>query len=203
MRRRYRYTWDDVAWMDCDWMSGWEDGGAFNGYSGEMGTSGTEITAQAEHDKERDVFSVFYLLKEDAKPVRSNIHLERRPQSIGGARVYFRAPCCGKSVRKLAMLAGGVACGRCGSITQPVQRKGRTQRLVHKADMLAGRLGCETWYSSPKERPKGMQRDTFNRLVEQHTAVVRQANAIIQPRLIRAARRGQAAYWGAMLRAGM
>ena len=115
----------------------------------------------------------------------------------------FRAPCCGKRVRKLALLPEGVLCGGCGSIQSASRRKSGLQRLIHKADILAGRLGCKTWYAPPTERPKGMRRDTFYRLVDQQAELVRRANVIIQPRLARARRRGQAAYWGAMLRAGM
>lgn len=203
-RRKYRCTWDDVPWMDCDWISGWPDGSAFNGFSGDMETSGRSITAHAEHDLERDVFSVFYVEKDaDAKPTRSNVRLERRSQARGGARVYFIAPCCGRSVRKLALIPGAVVCGACGSIQQPARRKGRTQRLIHRADMLAGRLGCDAWHSPPKERPKGMHRDTFDRLADRHAQAVRAAAAVLQPRLARAARRGTAAYYAALLRAGM
>lgn len=202
-RRKYRHTWDEVPWMDCDWMNGWDDGGAFNGYSGELSTSGELITAHGEHDRERDVFSVFYVPKGRDAPVRANVRLERRPQARGGSRVYFLAPCCRRSVRKLALLPDGVVCGDCGSIQQPVRRKGRTQRLIHKADMLAGRLGCKTWYSEPTERPKGMHRETFLRLAEEHAEAVRAAMAVVGPRLRRAAARGQMAYLGALLRAGM
>lgn len=159
--------------MDCDWMGGWEDGGAFQGFAGELETSGTLLTTDAEHDRERDVFSVFYLPKETAKPIRANIKLDRRPQARGGSRVYFLAPCCGVSVRKLALLPTGVMCGRCGSITQEARRKGRIQPLIHRADMLAGRLGCDTWFSEPRERPKGMHRQTFIRLAEKHSKAAR------------------------------
>ena len=184
-------------------MSGWDEGGAFNGYSGEMDTSGTTMTAHAEHDKERDVFSLFYVPSHEAKPIRSNIKLERRAQVRGGARVYFIAPCCGKSVRKLALLADGVRCGRCGSITQPVRRKGRTQRLIHRADVLAARLGCDAWFSPPKARPKGMHRETFNRLADEHGRAVQRAMAIIRPRLARASARGGVSHLGALLRWGL
>jgi hypothetical protein len=216
-RRRYRYTWDQVPWMDCDWISrpGWGDdedaprkgGGAFDGYSGEMGTSGVEITAHVEHDKERDVFGLYYTPagRNAANPVRAKVQIERRPQARGGARVYFRCPCCRRSVRKLALLENGVMCAHlgCGSIQQPSRRKGVTQRLVNKADMLAGRIGCGAWYEPPKERPKGMHRKTFEALATRHAAAVRDAMRVIGPRLARAQARGAAAYIGALVRAGM
>jgi hypothetical protein len=48
-----------------------------------------------------------------------------------------------------------------------------------------------------------MRRETFDKLADEHGRLVRQAMVKIQPRLARAARRGEAAYWGAMLRAGL
>lgn len=203
-RRKYRYTWSDVPYIECDWINGWPDGGAFNGYSGKLETSGSLLQAHAEHDKARDVFSVFYVSEDADAPTRANILLERRPQARGGARVYFIAPCCGRSVRKLALLPYGVACGRCGSITQEAQRKGRIQRMIHKADMLAGRLGCDTWHSEPKKRPHGMHRETFVRLCEQHAAAVQAAYRVIGPRIARAtASRGAVGQFTAMVKWGL
>ena len=203
VRRRYRHEWESLAFIDADFIGGW---GAFDGYSGPMEFDGLEPSeADCQHDRERDVFSVFYSGQADGKPAlrRANIILERLPQTLGGARVHFRAPCCGRRIRKLALLPEGVVCGRCGSITHRSRRKSGLQRLIHKADMLAGQLGCETWFSSPKERPKHMRRERFMRLAEQHAELVRQANVMLGPRLARAARRGVAAHWGVMLRAGM
>ncbi len=201
-RRRYRHTWDEVSWQDTDWMHrGWESS-AFDGWSGEMETSGVTLKAHGEHDTLRDVFSVFYVV-EGHQPTRATIKLERRPQAKGGTRIYFIAPCCGRSVRKLAFMAHGAICGGCGSITQPTRRKGKTQRLIHRADMLACKLGCDNWFSEPKERPKGMHRKTFEDLAQRHAEAVRDAMRVIGPRLARAQARGPAAYIGALVRAGM
>lgn len=212
-RRRYRCTWDDVPWMDCDWIGapGWADDedaprkgrGAFAGFRGEMKTSGVEITANVEHDQERDIFELVYVPASETALTKCKVHLERRPQAKGGARVYFVAPCCGRSVRKLALLKGLCGCARCASIQQPSRRKGRTQRLIAKAEALAWRLGCETWFSQPKERPKGMHRSTFEDLAQRHAIAVRDAMAVIGPRLSRAQSRGLGSYMGALARAGM
>lgn len=69
--------------------------------------------------------------------------------------------------------------------------------------MLAGRLGCETWYSTSKERPKGMHRRTFEALATRHAEAVQEAMRVIGPRLARAQARGPGAYLGALIRAGM
>ena len=192
-RRRWRHVWEDVDSIDCDYMGHW---GAFDGYRGSLTYADDEDGAQVEHDKERDVFSVFYV--HDGKPVRANIRLERRPQKLGGSRVHFIAPCCGRTVRKLAMLPHGVFCSMCGSIVNASRRKSRTQRLIWKADKLAGHLGCDNWYTAPKERPKNMRRERFLTLLEAHERAKAEAMSVIGPRLARGS--GVVSRLGKMLR---
>jgi hypothetical protein len=207
--RRYRHEWSDLAFIDSDFIAGW---GAFRGYDGPLEFDGcTPSKAHAVHDTDRDTFTVIYGLKGEgsaAAPVHCAIGLERQPCTYdkpgsSGGRVYFRAPCCRRCVRKLALLPEGVRCARCGSITNTSKRKSGVQRLIHKADLIAGQLDCPNWFTPPKARPKGMRRETFNRLAEEHARLVQQAMAIVRPRLARAARRGVAAQMGALMRAGM
>lgn len=205
--RKYRHEWSDLASIDSDFIKGW---GAFDGYRGPLDLEGFEPSkAEMEHDEERDVIRIFYVTQA-GELIRETVSLERaachydKPDSPRGGRVYFRAPCCGQRVRKLAFLQQGVRCARCGSITSSSRRKSGVQRTIHKADLIAGRLGCKTWYEPPTERPKGMRRETFNRLADEHARLVEQAMAVIKPKLAQAsARGGVVAEIGALIRYGM
>lgn len=208
-RRRYRYTWDDVAHIDVDMMATrWASEGdpsptAFNGWSGPIHftNDADPEEAHASHDVERDRLSLVYVIKDS--PMLAHVSLIRKPCSIGGnpgTRIHFVAPGCGRAVRLVALLSEGVRCARCGSITPKSRRMGTTQRLIRKARLLSERLECKSWYSEPTERPRYMRRETFWRLAKEHTELVRQIHAIIGPRLLRAQRRGIAPGLGAMLK---
>jgi hypothetical protein len=206
-RRRYRQTWDDVEWIDCDFMATQWAESPFKAKPDNSDADTLELdngtSAPLFYDPATDELRIFYTLKADTQPTLARIQLERRPQSFGGARVYFRAPCCQRRVRKVALLPDGVRCGPCGSIQQPSRRKGRTRRLIWKADKLAGQLGCDNWHSEPNERPVGMRRETFARLAVEHAKAKQNALRIVGPRLARAQARGGPAYLMAMLKAEM
>lgn len=209
-RRRYRHEWEDLAFVDSDFIGGW---GAFDSYDGPLEFDGlTPSKAHGMHDAERDTFTIVYATKDDdgTLPVCVPVKLLRqrctydKPDNAKAGRVYFEAPCCRRRVRKLALLPSGIRCGRCGSITYRSKRKSGIQRLIHKADLLAGRLECANWYSPPKERPKGMRRETFNRLADEHAALVQEAMRVVRPRIMRAVgRAGIAGQMMAALRYGM
>jgi hypothetical protein len=205
-RPKYRHVWEDLAYIDSDHMTGWD---AFKGYQGTLTFDGFDPdTAEMEHDEARDVIRLFYVAPK-GELVRQTIALERRrctydkPDAAKGGRVYFISPCCGRRIRKLALLPQGPRCARCGSITNRSKRKSGVQRLIHKADLLAGRLDCPNWYTPPNERPKGMRRATFNRLADEHAQIVTEAMRIIRPRLMRASRHGFVGQMSALLRYGM
>lgn len=202
---KYRFTWSDVAYLQADYMAGW---GAFRGWSGEVDLEGEYVgridKCRGEHDPERDVFRVFYAAETSGKRdlVAGTIALDRTAPPCGG-RVYFRAPCCGRRVRQLALLPEGLRCAPCGSITWDTRRKRKAQRLVHRAGKLAGKIELENWFDTPTKRPAGMHRRTFERLAERHGALVAEANAMLGPQLQAAAARGPDALLRAMLRAGL
>lgn len=199
-RRKYRHEWEKLAALDADHMAAW---GAFKGYRGPVQFAGLDpCLAGVEHDAERGCLRVFYTMASGAL-VQERIPLQQLPCNYGGARLYFTAPCCGARARKLALLPEGVRCARCGSITQAAKRKSPLQRLIHKADVLAGRLGCESWHAPPRARPKNMHATTFNRLSDEHARAVRAALDALRPSLARASDRGAAACLGVMMRAGL
>ncbi|MCX7358137.1 MAG: hypothetical protein NT015_08360 [Alphaproteobacteria bacterium] len=161
--RTYRATWDDIATLDADHIASW---GALAGYQGVIEFDGLKPSKiHAEHDRERDTLSAFYVWKGGADaPIRSTVRLERRPCRFGGTRAYFRCPRCARATLRLAVLASGLMCGTCGRITWKSRRLGDTARLVRRADKLAGKLGLGTVLSSPR-RPARMRLETYARIV--------------------------------------
>jgi len=204
---KYRYTWSELAYLAVDCMNAW---GAFEGYSGPISFEAEYVggveEARVEHDVERDVLRLVYAVdgRKGRALIGETVALERFPVNYGGrGRVYFRAPCCGRRVRQVALLPEGVRCGRCGSIQWDVRRKGALQRAVHKAGLVAARLELEEWFAAPAKRPKRMRRDTFERLADRHAELVDKAHAKAAPRLRRAAAKGPEALLLARLRAGL
>jgi hypothetical protein len=209
MRRRYRGLLEDHATLNADYLAtNWRvlERGAVT-----VQPDGYDVADVQEveviHEREADALRFVYAGHDgDAgkRTLRSaTVRLTRDPCHYGGERQLFVAPCCGRRRRVLALLPAGVSCRACARLTYRSRRKSGVPRTIDRADKLAGRLGLENWWGPVKERPLGMRRETFDKLAEEHGRLVRQAMAKIQPRLARAARRGQAAYWGAMLRAGL
>lgn len=217
-RRRHRLVWEDQASISADYLQtswrlfdpdhrlSWKDSPTT------IQPDGWDIqdikATEALYDRERDTLTLIYSGHDgdpDTPRLRTTVvRLERQACQYGGHRFLFAAPCCGRRVRKLALLPRGVLCGQCGSLTYRSKRKSGVQRTIYRADLLAGRLGCPNWYTAPTERPRGMRRETFNRLADEHARLVRQAMSVIGPRLMRAAgRNGLVGQMTAVLRYGM
>jgi hypothetical protein len=199
--RRYRATWDEVAFLDADHCASW---GAFAGYNGAMDFNGCEpARIHAEHDSERDTLSAFYVRKgegDDAGPIRSTVRLERRPCRFGGTRVYFRCPGCGRATLRLAVLASGLLCGVCGRITWGSRRECETARLVRRANKLALRLGLDCFSDTPT-RPKRMRLHTYAAIRGNLDPLRAEIERRVRKRMARA--KGPFGYMPALLRWGL
>jgi ribosomal protein S27AE len=186
---RYRNTWDRVASLDVDFIASW---GALKGYVGaiEFDDDLTPRAIHCEHDPATDRFACFYVWSADRKrdanpaPIRSTVQIERRPQQFGGTRPHFICPDCGRSTRRLAILADGLRCGRCGGVTWASRREQPIQRKLRRARVLAERLGMETW-SDAIRRPAHMRVQTFAPIAAELDALQREITAVARARLAR------------------
>ncbi|MDR1945868.1 MAG: hypothetical protein LBQ51_01695 [Desulfovibrio sp.] len=79
---------------------------------------------------------------------------------MGGRRVWFRCPGCG---RRVAILYGGktFACRHCHNLAYDSQRESPEWRAQSRALKIRARLGWENEHGS---KPKGMHWRTFERL---------------------------------------
>jgi hypothetical protein len=166
--RKYRATWDDLAYLDADHMARW---GAFR--------DGCRETIEFDDDSlpelafemsfERDEFSVVYKWQAIGQPpagpfIRSRVVFDRRSCRFGGTRVYFRCPCCGRRTLRLAVLPEGLRCGGCGRVTWASRRETPTERRMRRGNKIAVKLGLDAWHEMPRKRPRGMRMATFETL---------------------------------------
>jgi hypothetical protein len=198
---RYRATWEQVSALDADHIASW---GAFAGYAGPITFDDTEpAKLHVEHDADRDTFSAFYVWKgkeDEAGPIRSTVRLERRPCRFGGTRAYFICPRCTRRTLRLAVLAGGLCCGRCGKITWGSRRETETRRLVRKANKIALRLGIE-YFGDPPKRPPHMRAATYARIMAELEPLKAEINRRVAVRMARA--KGPLGAWGTLARWGL
>jgi hypothetical protein len=198
---RYGATWEQVSALDADHIASW---GALAGYAGPITFDDTEpAKLHVEHDTERDRFSAFYVWKgkeDEAGPIRSTVHLERRPCRFGGTRAYFICPGCARRTLRLAVLAGGLCCGTCGRITWGSRRETETRRLVRRANKIALRLGLDYFGDHPM-RPPHMRAATYARIMADLEPLKAEINRRVAVRMARA--KGPIGAWGALLRWGL
>ena len=191
-RRRYRCSWDDIAWLDANYMAGW---GAFDGgrrQTIDFDDDGLPKLA-FEMEDDRDAFTVFYQWKQTSKadngdPIRSRVFLDRRPCRFGGRRAFFICPSCGRRALRLAVFPEGLRCGPCGRVTWKSRREQPLQRLIRRANKIALKLDCDNWMEQPIARPPHMRLDTFERLKSERAPLVAQINQRIGIRLARSCR---------------
>jgi hypothetical protein len=106
--------------------------------------------------------------------VAETVPIARVPCHLGGARPYFICPgvvngvTCGRRVAKLYGAGRYFLCRHCYRLAHASQREGEWDRALRRANKLWQRLGGEPGAASPfPTRPKGMWRQTHERLCEQ------------------------------------
>jgi hypothetical protein len=165
-KRKYRASWDEIAYLDADHIAGW---GALNGYVGTVDFDDvTPAKIHVEHDPDRDTFSAFYVSEnvKDGEPVRSTVQLDRRPCRFGGTRAYFVCPTCPRRTLRLAVRPQGLRCGSCAQITWASRRETPTRRLIRKANKIALRMGMD-YFGDPPKRPPHMRPETYAGLLSE------------------------------------
>lgn len=197
--RKYRYTWEAVASVQADHVKHW---GAFNGYRGPVAFNvGGVSGARWEHDAASDAVSLSYAIDGDVRHAAFAAY--RQPSPLGGERVLFRAPCCGRHVARLALLAEGLRCGACGLVTHQSKRSTAPARAVRKAELSAARLGLSSWRALPEARPRSMHAATFRRLAAAHAANVELAQSLLARHVEALERKGAGRHAAALVLAGM
>ena len=99
-------------------------------------------------------------------PVTQRVPLGRTPLHFGGQRIWFLCPNCHRRCR---ILYGGIRfhCRKCCGLKYQSQAENAAQRAITRAHVIRRRLGDYDNLDDPfPEKPKGMHRNTYNRLAE-------------------------------------
>ncbi len=104
---------------------------------------------------------------EDWEEMYYPVSLLSQPCNFGGHRQWFACPAQGCGKRVALLYAGRVfACRHCFQLAYECQREAPYQRSFRKAEKIRDRLGWERGLNAfPGEKPKGMHRRTYDRLV--------------------------------------
>jgi hypothetical protein len=191
--RLYKYTWDDINALNSDYMA---RRGVFQpGCEAWIGfdNANADLRIHYHMDGERDAFSARYSacrIRTEARVtgVEERVHIERRPCRLGGYRVYFRCPQCSRSTLKLAVLPEGLRCRSCGSITWGSRRERAPQRLIRRANKVAGVLHSGEWSDEPMARPAYMRIAVFHALKTERARLAAQIYEHMDRQFVRSAR---------------
>ncbi len=106
--------------------------------------------------------------------VEESIRIVRVPCRLGGSRPYFICPgvvngiACGRRVAKLHGPGRYFLCRHCYRLAHASQNESGWDRAVRRATKMRQRLGGDPDIAAPfPEKPKGMWRQTYQRLRQQ------------------------------------
>jgi hypothetical protein len=126
----------------------------------------------------------------DGHEVRSAVAVERLPCHFGGTRPLLRCPPCDRRCRKLYLYGSWFVCRVCTRARYWTQTASPDARMAQRIRKLQGRLAPDDdpndyvieWIP---ERPKGMRRATYRRLVDRLERVSNKRDAYLEPGLLR------------------
>jgi hypothetical protein len=115
------------------------------------------------------------------------VGLRYTKQPLGGRRAWFECPGCGG---RAAILYGWpFRCRRCRGLAYPSQREDHATRASRRVQWLRRRVGGTGNLLEPfPERPKGMHRSTYWRLMSRTLSEETRAYGLIAERISRLAR---------------
>lgn len=105
------------------------------------------------------------------------VQIERTACHLGGQRVWFWCPGCG---RRVAVLYGHevFACRHCRNLAYACQRETANDRAIRRADSIRKKLGWGVGIANPRGgKPLGMHWNTYWQLQDQYDALVYKAMA--------------------------
>jgi hypothetical protein len=116
-------------------------------------------------------FSLHYFHKandyEEYKPKHVTIKVDSTPCNYGGWRHWFLCPSCGRRVDRL-FVCGVTGCRHCLRLCYQVENEGQLDRARRRREKLGARLKVSDDFLGWIYRPKGMHRDTFERLCDMY-----------------------------------
>ena len=190
-RRRYRCSWDDIAWLT---PTTWPDGALSTAGGVKQLTSMTMVC--------RSLPSRWKMTGTPSRYSISGSKPAKRTTATQSDRGYFRpatlpfrgTPC----ILHLPFVwparpsPSGFSRGfalwalRPRDLEEPTEQP--LQRLIRRANKIALKLDCDNWMEQPIARPPHMRLDTFERLKSERAPLVAQINQRIGIRLAQSCR---------------
>lgn len=103
------------------------------------------------------------------QPVSELIRLEWRACNMGGFRVWFLCPKCGRRCAIVYASKTRIACRHCQRLNYACQQESDIDRMIRRVDKIRERLEWEPGFLNESgDRPKGMHNSTFERLRHEH-----------------------------------
>ncbi len=100
--------------------------------------------------------------------VSEHIFIDRAACNYGGTRTWFLCPNCNARKAILYCASKRFLCRQCYGLNYTCQNEVYPDRMIRKARKLRSKLGAPMDLSQPiSERPHGMYRTTFERLIKQ------------------------------------
>jgi hypothetical protein len=126
----------------------------------------------------------------DGHEVRSAVAVERLRCHFGGARPLLRCPRCDRRCRKLYLYGSRFICRGCTGARYWTQTASPDDRMAHRIRKLQARLAPDDdpndyvleWVP---DRPRGMRRATYGRLVDRLEQLTEKRDAYLEPGLLR------------------
>ena len=109
-----------------------------------------------------DCVKLSYRVSEE--PLEYEVHVVDTSVHFGGRREWFLCPDCERRCAVLYIADRRFRCRSCNGLAYRTQHEKPDGRLLIKAERLWKRAGCE-FGGDDAERPKGMHRSTFSRLM--------------------------------------
>ena len=126
----------------------------------------------------------------DDDEVRLPVIVDRLPCHFGGTRPLLRCPCCDRRCRKLYLYGSRFMCRTCTRAPYWTQTASPDARMAQRVRRLQKRLAPDDdpddymldWVP---DRPRGMRRATYRRLVGRLERVNDSRDAYLEPGLLR------------------
>ena len=114
-----------------------------------------------------------YRMRTTGELVEQRVHTQTSACHLGGERRWFSCPQCTKRVAVLYARGKYFACRNCYGLAYATQKEGAGDRAASRAEKLRKRLGWEAGILNGNGgRPKGMHWATYERLTNDHDALV-------------------------------
>jgi hypothetical protein len=109
-----------------------------------------------------------------SEAVSEHIFIDRTTCNYGGTRTWFSCPNCNARKAILYCASKRFLCRQCYGLNYSCQNEVYTDRMIRKARKLHSKLGASMDLQRPiSDRPHGMYRATFERLIKQDQDNVR------------------------------